>query len=241
MTKSKEPHMAKSKSSDVKLPRYSLAAQVAEQVRNGVLDGTFPLGSQLNEADLAERFGVSRGPVREALARLVQEGLANSLPHRGVFVPDLTESDVIDIYLVRQPLELTAMEKVMARQERRMPLHKELSAIANRMERARMSRNWPLIAELDMQFHRTLVEAAESPRLSRVYATVQAETKLCLHKLMGGYSGNDALVQEHQLLADLMLSGTLEAALAELRRHFGNPVETMRKAIQARKDVASAA
>jgi DNA-binding GntR family transcriptional regulator len=58
---------------------------------------------------------------------------------------------------------------------------------------------------------------------------------------MGGYSGNDALVREHQLLADLMLSGTLEAALAELRRHFGNPVETMRKAIQARKGVASAA
>ncbi len=233
--------MTKLKGGNAKLPRSNLATQVAHEIRNGVLNGAFPLGSQLNEAELAERFGVSRGPVREALARLAQEGIVNSLPHRGVFVPELTESDVIDIYLVRQPLELTAMEKIMGRAEKRIAVHRELSAIAARMERARLSRHWSLIAELDMQFHRTLVDAAESPRLSRVYATVQAETKLCLHKLMGGYKGNDALVQEHQLLADLVLSGTLEAGIAELRRHFGNPVETMRKAIQARKDVPSAA
>ena len=88
-----------------RLPRATYASMVTERLRDSIVDGTLVAGSQLSEAELAARFGVSRGPVREALQRLIQEGLVRAEPHRGVFVPVLTELDVRDIYLARDALE----------------------------------------------------------------------------------------------------------------------------------------
>ena len=218
-----------------RLPRSTLSAQLCEQIRKSILDGTFPLGAQLNEMDLAATFGVSRGPVREGLQRLIQEGLLNSEPHRGVFVPELSDADISDIYFIRKSLELTAMRRVMARSDR-VAIQRKLVVIIRQMDKAVQRQNWPLIAELDMDFHRQFVDAAESFRLSRAYATIQAETKLCLHRLMGGYRGNKALVEEHQALADLIGGNDADASLAELNRHFGDPISTMRKANAVRSD-----
>ena len=75
----------------VRIPRGTFASIVTERLSASIIDGTLKPGAQLNEVELATSFGVSRGPVREALQRLVQEGLLDSEPHRGVFVPVLTE------------------------------------------------------------------------------------------------------------------------------------------------------
>ncbi|MGK9168396.1 GntR family transcriptional regulator [Inquilinus limosus] len=222
------------------LKRTTLSGQVSEQIRASILDGTFPLGSQLNEMELAASFGVSRGPVREALQRLIQEGLLRSEPHRGVFVPELSEEDLQDIYFVRRSLELAALRRVMGLPGR-AALAKRLKAIARQMEAAVRRGDWPRTAELDLEFHREMVDAAGSHRLSRGYATLQAETMLCLHKLMGGYRGNKALIEEHQLLADLVGGEDAEAALKELDRHFGDPVRTLHKANAVRQGKTDAA
>lgn len=97
-----------------RLSRATLAAQVAEQLRAGILDGSFGPGAQLNEAELAEQFAISRGPVREGLQRLIQEGLLRSEPHRGVFVPVLSEQDLIDVYFAREAVESAAIRRIMA-------------------------------------------------------------------------------------------------------------------------------
>src|SRR5882757_6470724 len=93
--------------------RTTLGSQVAEQIRHDLLTGKFPPGSQLNEAELAQSMGVSRGPVRDSLARLVHEGLLLSRPHRGVFVPLLSEADVLDIFYAREALEAAAFRRVI--------------------------------------------------------------------------------------------------------------------------------
>lgn len=218
-----------------RLPRATLSAQLCEQIRKSILDGTYPLGAQLNEMDLAATFGVSRGPVREGLQRLIQEGLLNSEPHRGVFVPELNDSDISDIYFVRKSLELAAMRRVMALADRTQ-IQRRLVTVIKQMEKVVQRQNWPLIAELDMEFHRQFVDAAGSFRLSRAYATVQAETKLYLHRLMGSYRGNKALIEEHQTLAELIGGDDADAALAKLNRHFGDPISTPRKANAVRDD-----
>ena len=61
-----------------RIPRETFASMVGERIRSNIIDGTLPPGSQLNEVELAASFGVSRGPVREALQRLIQEGLLRS-------------------------------------------------------------------------------------------------------------------------------------------------------------------
>jgi DNA-binding GntR family transcriptional regulator len=225
----------KANSSEIKrLPRVTLSVRIAEEIREAILSGAFPLGSQLNEMELAEKFGVSRGPIREAMQRLIQEGLLHSEPHHGVFVPQLTDMDLSDIYFVREAIEGAAVRRIMARPDR-MDIHRTLMSIAKEMEATVAQGSWMQVAEIDMAFHRALVEAAESFRLSRMYATVQAETKLCMHMLMGGYRGSKALVEEHELLANLIAGDDVKAALQELSRHFGNPIVILRKANAARQ------
>jgi DNA-binding GntR family transcriptional regulator len=210
------------------LPRVTLSGQIASLMREAVLSGAFAPGSQMNEADLAARFGVSRGPVREALQRLIQEGLLVAQPHRGVFVAELTEADLADVFFVRDAVEGAALRRVMAAADREL-VERHLMAEVDRMKVAVADADWASAAQADFAFHRTLIEAAGSPRLSRLYDTIQAETKLCLHLLMAGYRSSAGMVEEHRRLARLVGSGTPGDALAELMRHLGDPIRILRR------------
>ncbi|MBW3557926.1 MAG: GntR family transcriptional regulator, partial [Actinobacteria bacterium] len=85
-----------------RVERRATASVIADVIRERVIDGSFPPGAQLGEVQLAEQLGVSRGPVREALQRLIQEGLLEGRPHRGVFVARLRGDDVVDVYRARR-------------------------------------------------------------------------------------------------------------------------------------------
>ena len=98
----------------VAIPRATFASIVTERLRANIVDGSLKPGSQLSEVELATGFGVSRGPVREALQRLVQEGLLRSESHRGVFVPVLTDEDVLDVYVAREALESAAIRSIIS-------------------------------------------------------------------------------------------------------------------------------
>lgn len=211
------------------LPRATLSVQIAGQIREDILSGALRPGAQLHEVELALAFGVSRGPLREAIQRLVQEGLLRSAPHRGVFVPDLTEADLHDVFFVRATIETAAVRRVVAGPDR-AAVSQALSEIAARMDRAMKNGDRATGGELDFTFHRTLVDAAASERLSRTYATVQAETRLCLHRLMGGYRSSADLADEHHRLATMIADASVEAVVEELGRHFGDPAQILRKA-----------
>src|SRR5690625_2334844 len=94
--------------------KRTLSSVITTQLRQQVVDGTYPPGTQLNEVELASRFQTSRGPVREAMQRLVQEGLLVSHPHRGMFVPVLTYSDISDIFVARAAIERAAVIELLS-------------------------------------------------------------------------------------------------------------------------------
>ncbi|MFD0858055.1 GntR family transcriptional regulator [Roseovarius aquimarinus] len=81
---------------------------IAEEIEELVFDGTYPDGTRLDENALAERFGVSRTPIREALQKLVQSGLAAQLPRRGVFVRQPGPVELIEMFEVMAELEAAA-------------------------------------------------------------------------------------------------------------------------------------
>lgn len=211
-----------------RLPRVTLAGQVAGAMRDAVLSGQFPQGQQMNEAELAARFAVSRGPVREAMQRLVQEGLLVSHPHRGVFVVALSAADLADVYLARSAIETTALQRIAGLPDRG-PLARDLAAAVARMGAAVAASDWTAVADSDLAFHRALVDAADSPRLSRMYDTVQAETRLSFQHLMSGYRSSAELVEEHRRLAALATGDDLPAALDEMTRHLADPVRILRR------------
>lgn len=93
------------------------AVVIADQLRERIIDGSFGPGDQINEAQVANQLNVSRGPVREALQRLVQEGLLIGRPNRGVFVRELTLRDIAEVYEAREVIECAAAENIVARSQ----------------------------------------------------------------------------------------------------------------------------
>lgn len=229
--------MAGKNDSPMRIPRVTLASVVGERVRSDIIDGTLQPGSQLNEVELASSFGVSRGPVREALQRLIQEGLLRSEPHRGVFVPMMSEQDVDDIYLARDALETAAVRRITGT-GRSATAYKSLDRVVKAMQKAAGTQDWQAVASRDLEFHTELVSAARSPRLERMFRTVISETRLCLGVLTGAYDAPDDLVEEHRQITDLIRDNDTEAAVAVLKQHFDDAVVTLKRGRAADGDGA---
>src|SRR5579859_7257331 len=92
------------------LRRDSAPERIAAQLRSRIVTGRLPPGQALREVEIARQLGVSRGPVREAFQRLIQEGLLEAHPARGVFVPQLDAGDIADLYLARGAVEIAAAQ-----------------------------------------------------------------------------------------------------------------------------------
>jgi DNA-binding GntR family transcriptional regulator len=211
--------------------RATLTTQVAEQLRDWIRDGTLPAGSQLNETDLAERLGVSRGPLREGLQRLIQEGLLNSQPHRGVFVPVISDEDLVDIYFAREVIEAAAVRRIMGT-ARPADLRPNLEQTVGEMALAVAGDDWPKVAQLDVRFHTQMVAAAGSPRLSRMFSAVITETQLCLSMLAGVEPARQDLLPEHHQLAQLVMGDDVDLALQTVAVHFSDAVNSLRKRLR---------
>ncbi|MGB3662374.1 GntR family transcriptional regulator, partial [Mycolicibacter algericus] len=95
------------------LSRPSTPELIAERLREAITRGRLTPGQQLGEASLAAQFEVSRGPLREAMQRLVAEGLLRSERNRGIFVVELSDDDVRDVYQARKAIERAAVIEVL--------------------------------------------------------------------------------------------------------------------------------
>jgi DNA-binding GntR family transcriptional regulator len=207
------------------IPRATFTSIVTERLRASIVNGTLAPGSQLSEVELANNYGVSRGPVREALQRLIQEGLLHSEPHRGVFIPVLTDEDVADIYLAREALESAALRVVIAT-SKTAEASRTLGRYVSEMEAAEAKGDWETVGNADLDFHVALVAASGSQRLQRMFSTVISETRLCLGVLTAADARED-LVAEHRRIRDLIQAGDTEAALAVLKKHYDDAVVTL--------------
>ena len=93
----------------------TILEQVYNRIKDDILSGAYGPGYHLQEKELAEKLGVSRSPVREALKQLSVEGLTVSLPHKGVIVKSLTEVEIHEIFEIRAVLERAALERAIER------------------------------------------------------------------------------------------------------------------------------
>lgn len=197
----------------------STPALIARSLRRAISSGEFPPGTQLGEAALARQLGVSRGPLREAMQRLTQEGLLVSHRNRGLFVPDLTPEAVSDMYLLRRAIERSAIQRVL-----QLGVQAEaadaLDAVVDQMAGISEGTDSPEMVAADLDFHHELVEAARSDRLSRVHETVIVETSMCLRAMQSTYRPGEDRVAEHRELAAAIRAGDLERAWAALDEHM---------------------
>ncbi|TDE88552.1 GntR family transcriptional regulator [Occultella glacieicola] len=220
--------MAAKESGTPKVRKRTLSSVVTSQMRQRIVDGTFPPGSQLNEVELARRFATSRGPVREGMQRLVQEGLLVSEPHRGMFVPLLDESDIADLYYARAAVERAAMLRLVDQGVTAATvanLEQALGEMAAAIERE----DWGAVATSDLRFHELIVDASGSPRLSRMYAALAGESRLAINILVGSYDGRTDYLEEHAKIFELLVAGNRSGLLGELSRHLQTGQDTATK------------
>lgn len=179
--------------------RESTAALIACQLRDAITTGSLPPSTQLGEADLATRFRVSRGPLCEAMQRLVSEGPLRGERHRGLFVIDLGPEDVRDIYTSRAAVEHAALHTILdgGHESAADRLATSVAAMAD----AATMGDAAALTEADLRFREALIAASDSPRLNRMASALMIETRMCLAMLTDTYESAGERVTEHHEIA----------------------------------------
>jgi DNA-binding GntR family transcriptional regulator len=200
----------------VPIKPLSAVGALADALRRRVLSGEIEPGTPLPEQEIAAAYGVARPTVREALARLVHEGLLRRERNRSAYVPEVTLADLDDLMFVRRPLEDLMARAVVGR---RVP---EAEAALARMDALGVAAPWSESVAEHMALHQALIEAVGSPRLERLYGSLAAETRLGLVRLRQVYEDRDVLVHEHRELLDAIANGPEQAARAAVAAHLGH-------------------
>jgi DNA-binding GntR family transcriptional regulator len=205
--------------------RESTAGIIARQLRDAIMTGSLPPGTQLGEAELAARFQVSRGPLREAMQRLVSEGLVRSERHRGLFVIDLEPGDVFDIYTARWAIERAAAFQIMRgdREAAAVALDETVEAMAT----AAVGADPTALSAADLRFHEALISASGSKRLVRMASTLLIETRMCLAALQSTYQRVEERVNEHNQIIEAIRGGDKATVLSLLEAHMEDAVRRL--------------
>lgn len=197
------------------------AVVIADQLRESIISGAFGPGDQINEAQVAGQLNVSRGPVREALHRLVQEGLLLSRPNRGVFVKEVTARDIAEVYEAREVIECAAAEIITrSEQAERDRIADRLVAITREMSAAIDSGDWDRLRRVDLSFHTSLVEEGNNTRLARAYATLATESLICMAQVVIAYPQPENVVPSHLDIAEKLRAADMEAVHLALHDHL---------------------
>jgi DNA-binding GntR family transcriptional regulator len=198
--------------------RKSTASIIADRLREAIMRGTLEPGTQLGETDLARQLGVSRGPLREAMQRLVQEGLLRSERHRGLFVIELDEAGIRDVYRTRRVVERAAGELILARDVEQVA--DRLAEVHDEMRLAAEAGDRDALVEADLDFHEAFVEESGSIRLVRMSRTLLVETRMCLSAMAETYEFPHKVADEHAAIVDAIRARDTDRLFALLDAHI---------------------
>lgn len=208
----------------------TLREQVFQAIRKEILTGRLKPGEKLLEAEMAARLGLSRNPVREAIARLEQTGLVRTVPNRGTYVVQLNEEQAHDMALLRVHLELLAVRLAVTRAHEGQ--FDSLIAVVERMQALLTKLITPAaklgeITMLDSEFHERLVSCSQSEALCRAWSAVAPCDLVFVQEYISRRADEQyylqeiqASVRDHVELLAALRSGSADTAMASARRHY---------------------
>lgn len=205
-----------------KLSYQTLRENVVGEIRTKIINRELEPGTRIIEKELSEELGVSRGPIREALRQLEQEGIVEYTRNVGCSVKKITIKELYEIYLLRSMYEILAVRLCAGRFE-----EKDIV----RMEEILVKMDDPEIGYVetvsyDHAFHRIIVEKAESERITKVWADLD------YGNMVGCYLGNfdkQRMARRqypiHRELTDVCKSGDADVICKAISQHYMNSVE----------------
>ena len=206
----------------------SLRELALEYLRNRIVDGTFQMGQVLSERKISEELGVSKSPVREALAQLRDEGLVHIEPQKGARVFTLSEDEVIQICDFRQAIESASFELALQRDPTR--LAKDMDRVVQKMATKKALDDEDAYIALDNEFHQLIFEHAGNDYLTASYTRYVGKIA-ALRKLLSQLPKHtDLSFDEHKAIAEAVRKADLMEIKALLAEHIDRTRKAYNKA-----------
>jgi DNA-binding GntR family transcriptional regulator len=210
----------------------TLSDDLAQQLTQAIVDGSMALGSKISEPELAKRYGVSRGPLREALVKLESLGLITRTANVGARVIDLKVSDLMDTFAMRE-----ALEGMAARQAAESMADEEIQALYRLLDDHQMFLDNNQDEHYTSQsgnedFHQRIIQGSQNQKLIRLlnqdlYATIQLYRR---HTADSRPEPRQAL-REHKAILDAIANREGDLAELLMRRHISRAANLLKKAM----------
>lgn len=207
---------------------------VFNTLRKEILTGELKPGERLMELHLANRLGVSRTPIREAIRKLELEGLVIMIPRKGAEVAQITEKSLKDTLEVRRALDALCVELACDRISR-----EELTALSDAcdtFEEATATRNPQKIAQADVALHDIIVEATGNSRLVQLVNNLSEQMYRYRFEYIKEESCHEQLTKEHRIIYESIRDKDKETAARTARLHIDNQENSIMKQIRLERE-----
>lgn len=218
------------------LQRQTMSAQIVALLRHAILTGELEPGSQVVESALALRLGASRGPLREAMRQLIEEGLLVSVPYTGTRVVDISLDDVNDIYAMRTCLEQFAFEQVWDRRDG--DFKKELLGRSDTLKKMIDQSDHGAAIEAELDLHGLVYEHANNRILLNTWIGLRGHLQLYWAAHRRAHGTTVPKRDSHDDYIRLALGDSLTAMKDALRDHMRLGLETTKAFVEARSAAA---
>ena len=219
----------------VKMDEYlPLRDVVFNTLRQAILRGELKPGERLMEIQLANKLGVSRTPIREAIRKLELEGLVLMIPRRGAEVAQITEKSLRDVLEVRQALEELAVKLACLRMTPEGVT--ELKKAAAEFERVLGDEDITVVAGADVAFHDVIYLATDNERLISLLNNFREQMYRYRVEYLKKKEFHDKLLKEHQEIIHAIENGECEQAMEVTSRHIENQVEVVSDTLRSHEE-----
>lgn len=204
---------------------------VFNTLRQAILTGELKPGERLMEIHLANRLGVSRTPIREAIRKLELEGLVIMIPRRGAEVAKITEKSMQDVLEVRRALDTLCVELACERiSEEELDL---LKAACDEFEKATHTKDPKKIAKADVELHDIIVRATRNARLSQLVSNLSEQMYRYRFEYIKDASKHQRLIEEHRIIYESIRNKDKVTATETSKLHIDNQENSVMEQIQS--------
>lgn len=193
---------------------------VYNKLKKDILDGKFPPGSSMVERKLCDIYNVSRSPIRNALQRLVRDGLVAFIPGKGMIVPEITIEDIFEIYDMMELFQIYAIRRSAGKMNK-----VSLNTLENILLNIRTSldqENIPGAIQWDVKFHEFLVTLSGSARLKQFHDQIHNQIERFLSYTLEDTQLAERSYLEHRNIYNCLAEGDLDGAEDAISQHYSN-------------------
>lgn len=197
----------------------TIREEVVIYLRNRILSGNIKQGDHIVESDIANELGISRGPVREALRQLEQEGLISYSARKGCTVKIISAKGSEELYIIRATLEELSVKRCNCK-FRESTLQK-MESLINEMDKHSKVNDLIHIIECDQKFHECIVVESGMERLHDMWKSLNSANAIIFYAIYHSkYSPDERLADNHKIIVDSLRSGNTEKAIKDIHDNY---------------------